>query len=85
MPKVEYHGDVIVRQVRHNGEMKWRGDLIYVSQALAEEPVALKQKGEHLWEVRFSSYPIGILNELTSKITPIHDKKGRELLPMCPV
>lgn len=85
VPKIEYHGDVIVRQVRHNGQIKWRGELIYVSKALAGEPVALKQKSEHLWEVRFSSYPIGILNELTSKITPMLKKEGRELLPMCPV
>ena len=85
VPKVEYHGDVIVRQVRHNGEIKWRGELIYLSQALAGEPVALKQTGGHLWEVRFSSYPIGTLNELTSKITPILRRKGGEVLPMCPV
>lgn len=85
VPKIEYHGDVIMRQVRHNGQIKWWGELIYVSKALAGEPVALKQEGEHLWEVRFSSYPIGILNELTRKITPMLKKEGRELLPMCPV
>jgi putative transposase len=85
VPRVEYHGDVIARQVRHNGEIRWRGELIYVSEALAGEPVALKQKGEHLWEARFSSYPIGILNELNGKITPVLKKERRELLPMCPV
>jgi putative transposase len=85
VPRVEYHGDVIARQVRHNGEIRWRGGLIYVSEALAGESVALKQKGEHLWEVRFSSYPIGILNELNGKITPMLKKETRELLPMCPV
>ena len=85
VPKVEYHGDVIVRQVRHNGEIRWKGEFIYVSEALAGDPVALKQKEEHLWEIRFSSYPLGILNELTMKITPLLNKEGREVLPMCPV
>jgi len=81
VPKVEYHGDVIVRQVRYNGEIKWRGELIYASEALAGEPVALKQKNGHLWEVRFSSYPIGTLNELTNKIEPILRKKGEKRYP----
>jgi len=35
------------------------------------EKVALKQKDEHLWEIRFSSYHLGVLNELTMKITPL--------------
>jgi hypothetical protein len=85
IPRVKYSGDFVVRQVRHSGEIKWNGKLIYVSQALAGESVALKQKEGHIWEVKFSSYPIGILNELTSKIAPVLNKRGRELLPMCPV
>ena len=85
MPKVEYHGDVIVRQVRHNGQIRWKGELVYISEALAGEPVALKQKSEHLWEIRFSSYPLGVLDELTGIITPLPIKERREVLPMCPV
>lgn len=85
MPKVEYHGDVIVRQVRHNGTIKWQGELVYVSEALVGEPVALKQKEDYLWEVRFSSYRLGILNELIGKIIPLPIKQGEEVLPMCPV
>jgi len=85
VPKVEYHGDVIVRQVRHNGEIRWKGELVYLSQALAGELVALKQKGEHLWEIRFSFHPLGVLNELTGKVMPLLSKQRREVLPMCPV
>ena len=85
VPKVEYHGDVIVRQVRHNGEIRWRGELVYLSEALAGEAVALKQQEEHLWEIWFSSYSLGVLNELTDTITPLLIKQGREVLPMCPV
>ncbi len=85
IPKVEYHGDVIVRQVRHNGQIRWNGELIYISEALAGEPVALKQKDKHLWEIGFSSYTLGILDGLTSKVTPLPIKGGGEVLPMCPV
>jgi len=85
VPKVEYHGAVIVRQVRHNGEIRWNGELVYLSEALAGEPVALKQKEEHLWEIRFSSYPLGVLNQLTGRITLLPTKQRREVLPMCRV
>lgn len=36
VPKVEYHGDIIVRQVRHNGEIRWRGEEI-IHRELREE------------------------------------------------
>jgi len=74
-----------VRQVRHNGEIRWKGELLYISEALAGEPVALKQQEEHLWEIRLSSYSLDLLNELTDIITPLPIKQGEEVLPMCPV
>ena len=78
LPKVEYDNNVIVRRVRHNGEIKWKGDRIFVSETLAGEPVALKQLDEHLWDVKYSSHPLGILNELTGKIMPpIHHSRRK--------
>ena len=79
VPEVEYHGNVVARQVRHNGEIKWRGELVYVCEALAGEPVALKQKEEHLWEISFSSYVLGVLNESTGKIAGLPTKLGGEV------
>ena len=70
LPKIEYDDNVIVRQVRHNGEIKWKGTRIFVSETLAGEPVALKQTEEHLWDIRYSSHPLGVLNELIGKIVP---------------
>lgn len=85
VPKMEYGDNVTVRQVRQNGDIKWKGKLIYVSEALAGETVALKPKDENLWEIRFSEYSLGILNELTGKIIPLPGKQGSEMLPMCSV
>jgi len=70
IPPVEYDTNVIVRQVRHNGEIKCKGNLLYVSETLAGEPVALKQTDDHLWKVKFSFHQLGILDELKRKITP---------------
>jgi len=70
IPKVDYPGNVEVRHVRQNGEIKWKGEFIYVSESLAGEPVALKQKDEGIWEVRFSFHPLGLLDEWKNRILP---------------
>jgi len=84
LPEIEYPSYFTVRQVRHNGEIKWNGEFVYISQALAGEPVGLRQISEREWEVRFSFYPLGILDEQIVKVLPITDKY-KNLLPMSPV
>jgi transposase InsO family protein len=85
IPEVEYDSDIIVRQVRHNGEIQWKGKFIYLSEALVGEPVGLRQKEEHLWEIKFSFHLLGILNESIGKIITPMSQQGREMLPVCPV
>lgn len=63
LPPIEYDSNSVIRQVRHNGEIKWGGDLIYVSQVLAHEPLGLKQIEEQKWEVRYSFHLLGVLDE----------------------
>lgn len=71
LPRVEYDSDLFIRQVRSKGEIKWKGELVYVSEALIGEPVALRQVGNDLWELRFSFQPLGILDERTHRIVPL--------------
>jgi putative transposase len=74
---VEYDNRYTVRQVRHNGQIKWKGHFIYISQALAKEPIGLMQISEEEWEVRFSFHLLGILNERIVKVLPV-TKKDRK-------
>jgi putative transposase len=37
----DYGADYLVRRVRHNGEIRWRGTTIYINSALLGEPVGL--------------------------------------------
>ena len=83
--EVEYEPDFIVRRVRSNGEIRWKGKMVYVSEALIGEQVALREREEHLFEVRFSFVLLGVLNELTGRIMPQASQKGEELLPISPV
>lgn len=70
LPPIEYDHEVTVRQVRHSGEIKWQGHLIYVSDILVKEPIGLKPIDEALWELRYGFHLLGILDEKTRKISP---------------
>lgn len=70
LPEVEYDTSATVRKVRHNGEIRWRGQLLYLSEVLATEPVALSQVDEGLWELRYSFHPLGTFDERTLSIRP---------------
>jgi hypothetical protein len=58
----EYGGDVAVRRVRTNGEMKWRNALVYVSSALIGEPVGIEETDDGTWQVSYGPVPLGILD-----------------------
>ena len=77
----EYGAEVTVRRVRSNGEIKWKGELVYVSETLKGEPVGLVQQDDRSWAVRFGPLLIGLLDGRTKRIakTPV------KVLPMSPV
>lgn len=77
LPAVEYDGDTVVRQVRHNGEIKWAGRLVYVSEVLAQEPVGLKPIDEDRFELRYSFHLLGVFDPRTGKIAPATGWHGR--------
>ncbi len=58
----EYPDGVAVRRVRTNGVIKWGGELIFVSQVLAGEPVAIMETENGDWEVRFASVTLGFID-----------------------
>ena len=57
-----YDADHEVRRVRPNGEIKWRGELAFISEALADELVGLAEleNGDHV--VQFCGRDIGLLD-----------------------
>ena len=77
----EYGAEVTVRRVRHNGEIKWKGDRVYVSASLRGEPIGLVQQDERTWSIQFGPLLIGVLDDHARRIdkTPVH------VLPMSPV
>ena len=77
----EYGPGVTVRSVRSNGEIKWKGDLLYISESLRGEPVGLVQQDERTWSIQFGPLLIGILDDPLRRV----DKTPVKVLPMSPV
>jgi hypothetical protein len=57
-----YDADHEVRRVRSSGEMKWRGDYVFIGEALAGELIGLaeRQEGRHI--VRFRGRDLGLID-----------------------
>lgn len=50
-----------VRRVKSNGLISWHGRLVYVSEALAGEPVGLAETGDGIWTLRYGPVLLGKL------------------------
>jgi putative transposase len=57
-----------VRRVRPNGEIKWGGERIFVSEALAGEPVGIAETADGDWLLRFCDLELGIIDRRTGKL-----------------
>jgi putative transposase len=56
----DYDDDWIVRRVRHNGEIKLNGNMIYISGALVGEPVGLAEDQQG-WTVSYGPLVLGTI------------------------
>ena len=67
-----------VRRVRHNGEIKWRGDFVFVSEAVRREVVGLAETEHGDWMVRFMDVELGRIDRHTRRFTPAwHGRRRR--------
>jgi putative transposase len=65
---LEYPGHFEVRRVRHTGEIRWRGDSLFVSQSLQGEPIGLEEVDEGQWSIYLGEVLIARFDEQERKI-----------------
>lgn len=70
-PEPDYPSHMKVRRVRTNGEIKFAGQMLHISSALAGEGVAIEAI-EPGWRIWFYKQPIGLLDHKGQKLLPIH-------------
>ena len=62
-----YDADHAVRKVRSNGEIRWGGEMIFLSEALIGEPVGMAETEAGDWLVRFAEIDLGIIDRRTRR------------------
>ena len=67
----EYAAAFVVRRVRHAGEIKWRGEPIFLSRALTGEPVGLQEVADGCWRVCYGPLVLGCLHADTHALHPV--------------
>ena len=67
LPEVEYPSGYQVRRVRSNGEIKWRGRRLFLSEALIGEPVGLQEVDQDLWRIEFGPIPLALCHTYTQQ------------------
>jgi len=67
---IEYPPLTEVRRVRSNGQIKWRGELVFVSEALVGELVGVTEDKDG-WLVSFGPIPLGLLYAHRSSLSPL--------------
>ena len=60
--EITYPDNFVIRKVRSNGEIKWQGKLIYVSELFYGEPVGLEPIDEDRALLSYSSVKLGMVD-----------------------
>jgi len=67
----DYPDDWPVRAVRLNGEIKWRGQKIYLTGALRGQRVGMEPIDDGIWKLHFMTVELGQWNERHKRFEPI--------------
>jgi transposase InsO family protein len=62
-----YDAEHAVRRVRSNGEIRWGGELIFLSEALVGEPVGIAETEAGDWILRFADVDLGLIDRASRK------------------
>ena len=57
----EYVSAQAVRRVRHNGEIRWQGGTVYISEALIGEPISLVEDADGSWAAFYGPIALGVI------------------------
>ncbi|MDP2372353.1 hypothetical protein [Reyranella sp.] len=65
---LDYGPDEQVRRVRSSGEIRWCGSLLFVSEAITGETVAIRQRPDGHWLIRFADVALGLIDRSSGKL-----------------
>lgn len=78
LPEVSYGKDVEQRWVEQGGRIRWQGQRVFISHALAGEPVGLEQIGPEAWRINFSFHFLGVVQGKRTRLWTPEQWRQRE-------
>lgn len=85
-PTISYPGHMEVRNIKRNGDMRWKSKEIYLSSVLIGESVGLEEIGDETFLIYFGHLPIAIFQEKKWSIVKLPSPiKPNRLSTMFPV
>jgi transposase InsO family protein len=79
LPEMTYPDRMLVRRVKHKGDIKWKGRDIYLGTVLAGELVGLEQVAADRWDIYFGPIRLAQLDPVKKVL--IHLKRPRTRRP----
>lgn len=75
----DYDAETAVRRVRRRGEIKWGGELVFISEVLAGEPVGLTPTEHGEWRVCFGAVELGFIDRRGQRLCrrPLHGTRSQ--------
>lgn len=70
IPPMEYPSSFEVRSVRDHGVIKWRGELVFISEVLTGERVAFAHLDDDRWRLYFGPVCLALWNDRTRRFEP---------------
>ena len=64
----EYGTGERVRTVGSCGRIRWNGERIFITKALANEPIRMEPVQDGMWRLWYGFYPIGWLDETSRRV-----------------
>jgi transposase InsO family protein len=80
-PEPDYPAEAAVRRVRSNGEIKWAGKLLHLSQALIGERVAIAEDELGRWVVSYYDVPLGLIDRKACKLQRFEAAASEAIAP----
>jgi len=68
----------LVRVVHSSGTVFFHGTNVFLSRALADQPVGFEEEQDGIWRINFMDLDLGFLDEQTMKFTPISPEDSHQ-------
>lgn len=70
LPEMEYPEGMVVRKVRHDGCIRWKRRMLYLSATLQHEPIGIDQLDERYFAIYYGTMPLAIMDDSTCQLLP---------------